>query len=71
MQLQISSRRETGKEITESSRLELLGKFLAKILLYQMQKATPPGPLNRGGMADLALLRTLSAICQMFQGPTK
>ena len=33
---------KTGKEIPESSRLEFLEKFLA-ILLYQMQKTTPPG----------------------------
>ena len=31
---------ETGKEIPKSSRLELLEKFLANSLLYQMQKAT-------------------------------
>ena len=34
---------KTGKEIPESSILEFLEKFSAKILLYQMQKATPPG----------------------------
>ena len=33
---------KTGKEITESSRLEFLEKFLA-ILFYQMQKTTPLG----------------------------
>ena len=34
---------ETGKEIPDSSRLELLEKFLQTILLCQMQKTTPPG----------------------------
>ena len=34
---------ETGKEIPESSRLKFLEKFSATILLYQMQKARPPG----------------------------
>ena len=33
---------KTGKEIPESSRLEFLEMFSA-ILLYQMQKTTPPG----------------------------
>ena len=34
--------RNVGKGIPESSRLELLEKFLA-VLLYQMQKITPSG----------------------------
>ena len=34
--------RNIGKAIPESSRLELLEKFLA-VLLYQMQKITPSG----------------------------
>ena len=34
---------KTGKEIPNSSRLEFLEKFLANILLYQMQKTTPLG----------------------------
>ena len=42
MQFHISSKRKTGKEIPESSRLEFLEKFSAS-LLYQMLKATPPG----------------------------
>ena len=33
---------KTGKKITESSRLESLS-FQQTILIYQMQKATPPG----------------------------
>ena len=33
---------KTGKEIPESSRLEILETFSA-ILLYQMQKSIPPG----------------------------
>ena len=54
---------KTGKEIPQSSRLEFLEKFLAMILLYQMQKTTS-SPLNRGGISDLPLLRTLLAIWQ-------
>ena len=34
---------KTGKKIPQLSRLELLEKFLAKNLLYQMQKTTPSG----------------------------
>ena len=34
---------KTGKKIPQSSRLELLEKFLAKNFLYQMQKTTPSG----------------------------
>ena len=34
---------KTGKEIPESSRLKFLEKFQQTILLYQMQKTTPPG----------------------------
>ena len=34
---------KTGKETPESSKLEFSEKFLANILLYQMQKTTLPG----------------------------
>ena len=51
--------RKTGKEIPKSSRLEFLGNFLADNLLYQKHNT-----LNRGGIADLPLLRTLLAIRQ-------
>ena len=43
MQFQISSSEKAGKDIPELSRLEFLEKFLATILLYQMQKITPAG----------------------------
>ena len=42
MQFQVSVRRETGKEIPKSSRLEFLEKFLANNLALQMWKAAPP-----------------------------
>ena len=52
---------KTDKEVLESSRFELLKRFSAKDLLFQMQKAASQGlPLNRGGVIDLILLRTLS-----------
>ena len=35
-----------------------------------MQKTVPPGPFNRGGIADLPLLRTPLAIRQKFREPS-
>ena len=63
MQFQISSRVETGKEIPESSRLEFLEKTLANIFAIFAEGNTSR-PLNRGGITDLFLLRTLLAIHQ-------
>ena len=56
---------KTGKEIPESSRLEFLEKFLANFALSDAEDNTS-GPLNRGDIADLPLLRTLLAIHQKF-----
>ena len=64
MQFQISSRRETGKEIPESSRLEFLEKFSANNFVLSDAEDNTSGPLNRGGIADLPLLRTLLVIRQ-------
>ena len=55
---------KTGKEIPESSRLEFLEKFLANNFALSEAEDNTSGPLNRGGIADLTLLRTLLAICQ-------
>ena len=55
---------KTGKEIPESSRLEFLEKFSAKNFGLSDAKGNSYRPLNRGGIADLPLLRTLLAICQ-------
>ena len=64
MQSQISSRRETGKEIPESSRLEFLEKFSAINFALSDAEDSISGRLNRGGIADSLLLRTLLAIRQ-------
>ena len=64
MQFQISSRRKTVKEITESSRLEFLEKFLANNFALSDAEDNTSKPLNQGGIADLSLLRTLLAIRQ-------
>ena len=56
---------KTVKEIPESSRLELLEKFSANnFALSDLEDNNTSGALNRGGVADLPLLRTLLSICQ-------
>ena len=54
--------RKTGKEIPESSRFEFLEKFLANKFALSGAENNTSGPLNRGGIADLPLPRTLLAI---------
>ena len=61
---------KTGKEIPESSRLEFLEKFFANNFALPDAEDTTSVPLNRGGIADLPLLRTLLAICQKSQEPS-
>ena len=60
---------KTCKEIPESSRLEFLGKFLAKNSALSDAEGNTSEPLNRRGIADLPLLRTLLAIRQKSQEP--
>ena len=55
---------KTGKEIPESSRLEFLEKFLANNFALSDAEDNTSGPLNRGGIVDLPLLKTLLAIRQ-------
>ena len=61
---------KTGKEIRESLRLEFLEKFSANNFALSDAEDNTSGPLNRGGIADLPLLRTLLAICQKSQEPS-
>ena len=68
MQFHISSRRE--KEIPESSRLDFLEKFSANNFALSDAEDNTSGPLNRGGIADLPLLRTLLAIRQKSREPS-
>ena len=51
-----------GKDIPESSRLEFLEKLLANNFALSDAENNTSGPLNRAGIADLPLLRTLLAI---------
>ena len=63
MQFQISFRRENRfqcQEIPESSRLEFLEKFLGN--KFALSDADTSGLLNRRGIVDLPLLRTLLAV---------
>ena len=55
---------KTGKEIPESSRLEFIEKFSANNFALSNAEDNTFGPLNRGGIADLPLLKTLVTICQ-------
>ena len=55
---------KTGKEIHESSRLEFLEKFSANNFALSDAEDNISGPLNRGGIANLPLLRTLLVTLQ-------
>ena len=61
---------KTGKEITESSRFEFLERFLANNFALSDAEDNTSGPLNRGAIADLPLLRTLLAIRQKSREPS-
>ena len=61
---------KTGKEIPELSRLEFLEKFSANNLALSDAEDNTYRTLNRGGIADLTLLRTLLAICQKSREPS-
>ena len=62
--------KKTGKETPESSRLEFLEKFSANNFALSDAEDNTSGPLNRGGIADLPLLRTLLAIRQKSREPS-
>ena len=59
-----------GNEIPQSSRLELLEKFLGNNFALSDAEDNTSVPLNRGGIAGLPLLRTLLAICQKSREPS-
>ena len=54
--------RKTGKETPESSRLEFLEKFLGNKFALSDAEDNTSGLLNRRGIVDLPLLRTLLAV---------
>ena len=57
---------KTGKVIPESSRLELLEKFLINNLVFPDAEDNTSGLLNKGSIAHFPLLRKLLAIHQKF-----
>ena len=61
---------KTGKEIPESSRLEFLETFSANDFALSEAEDNTSGLLNRGGIADLPLLRKLLAIRQKSREPS-
>ena len=61
---------KTGNEIPESSRLDFLEKFLANNFALSDAEGNTSGSLNREGIADLHLLRTLLAISQKTLEPS-
>ena len=61
---------KSGKEILESSRFEFLEKFLANNFALSDAEDNTSDPLNRGGIADLPLLRPLLAIHQKSREPS-
>ena len=61
---------KTGKEITESSRLEFLEKVSANNFSLSDAEDNTTRLLNTGGTADLPLLRTLLAIRQKSLEPS-
>ena len=68
--VRLDQKEKSGKEIPESSRLWFLEKFSANNFALSDAKDNTSGPLNRGGIADLPLLRTLLAIRQKSREPS-
>ena len=58
---------KTSKVIPKSSRLEFLEKFLADNFTFSDAEDNTSGLLNKGGIADLPLLKKLLAIWHNFQ----
>ena len=61
---------KTSKDIPESSRFQFLEKFLANNFALSDAEDNTSSLLNREGIADLPLLRTLLAIRQMSREPS-
>ena len=61
---------KTGKEIPESSRFEFFENLLVNDFALSDAEDNTSGPLNRGSIADLPLLRTLLAIRQKSREPS-
>ena len=62
--LRLNLEEKAGKEISEPSRLEFLEKFSANTFALSDTEGKTSVPLNRRGIADLALLEALLTIGQ-------
>ena len=69
MQFQISCRRENRQRDTQVIKIRVQRKIFSNFALSDAEDNTY-GPLNRGGIADLPLLRTLLAIHQKSPEPS-
>ena len=70
MQFQIRSRRENRQRDTCVIKIRVLEKSSANNFTLLDAEDNTSGPLNRGGIADLPLLRTLLAIRQKSREPS-
>ena len=61
---------KTGKEMSQSSRLEFVEKFLANNFALSSAEGSTSGSLNRRALVELPLLRTLLAIRQKSREPS-
>ena len=62
--------RKTGEEMPESSRLEFKEKFSANNFALSDAEDNTSGPMNRGSIADLPLLKILLATRQKSLQPS-
>ena len=67
MEFSLNFRRKVVKDKHESSETEFLEKFLLNNCVLPDVEDNTSGLLNRGGILDLTLLRTLLAICRKSQ----
>ena len=61
---------KTCKEMSQSSRLEFVEKFLANNFALSSAEGSTSGSLNRRALVELPLLRTLLAIRQKSREPS-
>ena len=61
---------KTGKKNARVFKIIALGKVFSRYFALSDAEDNTSGPLNRGGIADLPLLRTLLAIRQKSREPS-
>ena len=70
MEIQLSFRRKVGKDKPESSGSEFLEKLLGNNRVLLDAEENTSWLLNRGGISDLILLRTLLVLCYKLLDPS-